>query len=41
LIEERRAELQRQALAYGERLFAEKPKRFVKRLERYWGASKL
>ena len=34
----RRAELQDEAFAYGERLLAEKPKRFVARLERYWRA---
>jgi hypothetical protein len=37
----RRAELQDAAFAYGERLFAEKPKRFVARLERYWEAPRL
>jgi CHAD domain-containing protein len=37
----RREELQAEAFAYGERLLAEKPKRFVARLERYWGAGKL
>ena len=26
---------------YGERLFAEKPRRFVERIERYWDAAKL
>jgi CHAD domain-containing protein len=41
LIGERRQELQKEAFAYGERLFAEKPKRFVKRLESYWDASRL
>ena len=41
LIGKRRKELQREAFAYGERLFAEKPKRFVERIERYWDAAKL
>ena len=36
----RRAELQDEAFAYGDRLLAEKPKRFVARLERYWRALK-
>jgi CHAD domain-containing protein len=36
----RRAELQQQAFAYGERLLAEKPKRFVARVEEYWAALK-
>jgi CHAD domain-containing protein len=41
LIDRRREELQKEAFAYGERLFAERPKRFVKRLEIYWAAKKL
>ena len=41
LIGKRRKELQGEAFAYGERLFAEKPKRFVERIERYWDAAKL
>ena len=41
LIAKRRGELQDEAFAYGERLFAEKPERFVKRLESYWDASRL
>ena len=41
LVGKRRMELQGEAFAYGERLFAEKPKRFVDRIESYWGASKL
>ncbi len=41
LIATRRAELQAEAFAFGERLFAEKPKRFVRRLEAYWAADKL
>ena len=40
-IAKRRKQLQKQAFAYGERLFAEKPKRFVNRIERYWKAKKL
>ena len=36
LIERRRRELQEQAFAVGERLFANKPKRFAKRVERHW-----
>jgi CHAD domain-containing protein len=40
-IEARRAELQGEAFAYGERLFAEKPKRFVARIEAYWSARRL
>jgi CHAD domain-containing protein len=40
-IQARRAEIQGEAFAYGERLFAEKPKRFVARIERYWGARQL
>jgi CHAD domain-containing protein len=35
LIDERRAELQEQAFAYGSRLYADKPKAFVRRLE-HW-----
>jgi CHAD domain-containing protein len=41
VIGKRRKELQGEAFAYGERLFAEKPKRFVERIERYWEAAKL
>ena len=41
LIGKRHKELQGEAFAYGERLFAEKPKRFVERIERYWDAAKL
>jgi CHAD domain-containing protein len=36
----RRTELQEAAFAYGERLLAEKPKRFVARVEEYWDALK-
>jgi CHAD domain-containing protein len=35
LIDERRAELQEQAFAYGSRLYADKPKAFVRRIE-HW-----
>jgi CHAD domain-containing protein len=41
LVAKRRHELQAEAFAYGERLFAEKPKRFVTRLGRYWTADEL
>jgi CHAD domain-containing protein len=41
LVERRREQLQKEAFAYGERLFAERPKRFVKRVEIYWAAKKL
>jgi len=41
VVEERRRELQQEAFAYGERLFAERPKRFVKRLESYWEGIRL
>ena len=41
LIAMRREELQKEAFAYGERLFAEKPKRFVSRLESYWDAPRI
>jgi CHAD domain-containing protein len=41
LIETRRGELQDQAFAYAERIFAEKPKRFVARIEDYWRAPAL
>jgi CHAD domain-containing protein len=41
LVAERRAELQEEAFAYGERLYAEKPKPFVKRMESYWEAAEL
>lgn len=40
-IEARRAELQGEAFAYGERLYTEKPKRFVARIEAYWKAREL
>jgi CHAD domain-containing protein len=40
LVARRRAELQDEAFAHGERLLAEKPKRFVARLESYWSAMK-
>jgi CYTH domain-containing protein/CHAD domain-containing protein len=38
LIERRQTELLDQALALGERLYAEKPKAFVRRLRGYWAA---
>ena len=38
LIEHRRAQLQTEAMFLGERLYAEKPKAFVRRLRRYWRA---
>jgi CHAD domain-containing protein len=38
LVARRRSELQEEAFAYGARLYAESPKRFVKRIERYWEA---
>ncbi|HEY8001021.1 MAG TPA: CHAD domain-containing protein [Solirubrobacterales bacterium] len=41
LLERRRRELQGQAFGYAERLFAEKPKQFVRRIEAYWEAEKL
>jgi CHAD domain-containing protein len=41
LIGRRRAELQEEAFAYGERIFAEQPKRFVERIESYWAAPKI
>ena len=41
LVARRRQELQGEAYAYGERLFAEKPKRFIERMEDYWEARRL
>jgi CHAD domain-containing protein len=41
LVAMRRDELQNEAFAYGERLYAEKPKRFVRRIERYWDSRAL
>jgi CHAD domain-containing protein len=38
LIEHRGAELREEAFALGERVFAESPKRFCQRIERYWRA---
>jgi CHAD domain-containing protein len=38
LIAERRRELQDEAFAYGARLYADKPKVFVRRIERWWSA---
>jgi hypothetical protein len=39
-IDRRRAELQRAAFALGEQLYAEAPRDFVDRIERYWTAWK-
>jgi hypothetical protein len=36
LIDERQSELRAVALAVGGRLYAEKPREFAKRIERYW-----
>lgn len=41
VIGQRRKQLQQEAFAYAERIFAEKPKRFTKRIEAYWEAPKL
>ena len=41
LVARQRQELQGEAFAYGERLFAEKPKRFIERMEVYWEARRL
>jgi CHAD domain-containing protein len=38
-VEQRRAELQADAFTIGARLYADKPGRFVRRLERWWDAS--
>jgi CHAD domain-containing protein len=40
LIEERRAELQAEALVLGQRIFAEKPKAFVARLAIWWASAR-
>ena len=40
LIDHRREQLQAQALRIGERLYAESPKAFARRLHRYWKASR-
>jgi CHAD domain-containing protein len=40
LAAKRREELQEEAFCYGERLYAEKPKRFVDRIESYWATIK-
>ena len=37
-IDQRRGELQFAAISLGDRIYAEKPKRFIKRLHRRWGA---
>jgi CHAD domain-containing protein len=39
LVQRRRAELQREAFELGARLYADKPKAFIRRLERWWEAS--
>ena len=39
LIDERRRRLQHDAFAYGARLYADKPRVFVDRVERWWDAS--
>jgi CHAD domain-containing protein len=39
LVARRRQELQDEAFAYGARLYADKPKAFTKRIERWWEAS--
>jgi CHAD domain-containing protein len=38
-VERRRSRLQREAFAYGERLYADKPGAFVRRIGRWWAAS--
>jgi CHAD domain-containing protein len=40
LIDRRRAQLQAQAIRIGERLYAESPKTFARRMHRYWRASR-
>jgi len=40
LIDHRRAQLQAQAIRIGERLYAESPKAFARRIRRYWRASR-
>jgi hypothetical protein len=40
VVELRRAELQGEAFALGERLYAEKPVAYVRRLERLWSAQR-
>jgi CHAD domain-containing protein len=39
LVERRRAELQAEAFAISARVYADKPRAFVRRLERWWGAA--
>jgi CHAD domain-containing protein len=39
LVQRRRLELQRDAFALGARLYADKPRAFIRRLERWWDAS--
>ncbi len=41
VIGNRRKQLQKEAFAYAQRIFAEKPKRFADRIEAYWEAPKL
>jgi hypothetical protein len=41
LIDHRRAQLQTQAIQLGERLYAESPKAFARRVRRYWKASRV
>ena len=41
LIERRRAELQREAFALGQRLYAERPKAFARRIAAYWEAPRV
>jgi hypothetical protein len=38
-VERRRSRLQAEAFAYGERLYADKPGMFVRRIGRWWEAS--
>ena len=40
LIDYRRSELQTEAIFAGERLYAEKPKQFMRRVHRYWKAGR-
>ena len=40
LIDHRRAQLQSEAVLIGARLYAERPKDFVRRIHRYWRASR-
>jgi hypothetical protein len=38
-VERRRSELQDEAMALGERLYADKPSAYLRRLRRFWAAS--